>query len=348
MATTYTPAELVAMAWDRGEALSNSLSTQSVGFLNQALGVAGSAARMNPAALSFSAAVAEPDVIIPKLAEGASMELFDSWWNGITDQLTERFSWFISTYFPNECDYLGKAQGWICKALTSGGTGIAPRVEEQIWERDRSRILRDAARAEEEAMTSFAARGFPLPPGALAGMVQRIRNDAQDRVAQSSRERAIQAAQLEVENVRFAVQQAVGLYTSAVGAARDFISALASTSGVSAQLIPSVTDSQSRLISAASSYYQARIAVKELELKASTTGAEFNQQANTANQAAQMQVQRAMVDSALEAAKMLATQAAAALNAFHISVGTDARVATTVGYNYGGDVSTDVPPKTGT
>ena len=228
----------------------------------------------------FNADVAEPDVFIPTHADGASLEMFDTQWDKITDKLAGMYADFIRRYFPNECDYLGHAQHWICDTLTKGGTGINPIVERQIWDRDRSRLLTEADRAEQEAMSTFAARGFPMPPGALHGAVRRIRAETRDKLAQASRDVAIKQAEMEVENVRFAVDKALSLYGVVMDAAKNFIAAMATGAGTSAQLLPSVTDSQSKLISAANEYYRSRISVEELRLKAATTAAELTHQAN--------------------------------------------------------------------
>lgn len=229
---------------------------------------------------AFQASVAEPNVHIPTYADGASLEMFDTQWDKITDKLAGMYADFIRRYFPNECDYLGHAQLWICDTLSKGGTGLSPVVEEQIWGRDRGRILREAGRAEQEAVSAFAARGFPLPPGALNGTLQRIQADTRDKLAQASRDVAIKQAELEVENVRFAVDKALSLYGTVMDAAKNFISAMATGAGTSAQLLPSVTDSQSKLISAANEYYRSRISVEELRLKAATTAAELTHQVN--------------------------------------------------------------------
>jgi len=248
----------------------------------------------------FEVNVTEPPVQIPTLAEGASIEMFSSWWLQINDALVDNFTWFIDNYFPNECDYLGKAQSWICKTLAEGGTGMAPAVEEQIWQRDRARLLRDSKRATDELLATFASRGFPLPPGAAVAATLSINKDAQDKIAQASRDVAIKQAEIEIENVRFAVENAIKLYTGAIAAAGDFIKALAGTTGNMSQLIPSVTDSQAKLISAASEYYRARISVEELRLKAAMPVAEWGQRVNEKNVDNSMVLINKQVDADLE------------------------------------------------
>ena len=341
-----SPYVIVADAWQRAREMSDKYEAEIKQNFDAAMWAGNASAKMAPASLSFDAEVAPPLVDIPFLAEGASTEMFNQWWDAMMDKLARLYAGYIDRYFPNECQYLQHAQRWICDAITKGGTGIRPAIEAQIWERDRARLLREGARAEQDLVRQFAARGFPLPPGALHAGMARIQDDMRDKTAQLSRDVAIKQAEMEAENVRFAVQQAISLYGVAMDAAKNYMAALAGTAGTPAQLLPSVTDSQSRLISAASDYYRSRITAKELELKAVMPNAEFQQQANSKNQDAQMQTIRNKVDVAIEAAKALSTQISALLNALHTSasVSGGSSIGTSVGYNYSGEVTSDVPP----
>ncbi|VUZ24091.1 Uncharacterised protein [uncultured Comamonas sp.] len=340
------PSVIVTDAWQRARQMSDKYELEIKKNFDDAMRQGGASARMNPATLGFNASVQAPLVDIPFLAEGASTEMFNQWWDAMMDKLATLYAGYIDRYFPNECQYLEHAQRWICDAITQGGTGIKPGVEAQIWERDRARLLREGARAEQDLVRQFAARGFPIPPGALHAGIARVQEDVRDKTAQLSRDVAIKQAEMEVENVRFAVQQAIGLYGVAMDAARNYMAALAGTAGTPAQLLPSVTDSQSRLISAASDYYRSRITAKELELKAAMPNAEYQQQANVKNQDAQMQTIRNQVDVAIEAAKALSTQVSALLNALHTSASISGSSSYGVGFSYSGEVSRDVEPQT--
>lgn len=310
---------LVNAAWAKAEKLSASKESKTVEMFDKALGEAGAAKYMTPAAMNFGVNVEEPDVLIPRIAEAASIENFQHWWTGAIDTLADQFADFIKQYFPNECGYLQAAQRWICDTLEKGGTGINPIVEQQIWARDRSRLLADARSQEAELLDGFAARRYPIPPGAAVGAVLKLRGEAAGKIAQASRDVAIKQAEIEIENVKFAVDKAISLYSAAMGAAGDYIKSLVSSSGNMSQLLPSVTDSQSRLIGAAADYYRARIQVEDLRLKAAMPNGEWRQQANVKNVDNEMQAMRNRVDAAIEAAKAMAQQASAALNAMHAS-----------------------------
>ena len=329
-------------AWDRAQ---NAASASSSNF-SAALTAGGAGATMTPAAVAFDPTVVEPAVFIPTNAEAASVAKMTELSDAVIDKLAGLFSGYMGEYFPNECGYLEKAQRWICDTIESGGTGIQPHVEDQIWQRDRSRVLEETARARDEVFASFAARGFPVPPGAALHAIRLSQADASNRIAQQSRDVAIKQAEIEIENIRFAVDKAISLYGTAVAAASDYVKALSVGPTSAMQIVPSITDSQSRLIGAAGDYYRARIAVKELELKAHLPSAEFEQSARIKNGDWLMQMIRNKVDAAIAAAQALSTQAAAALNGLHASTSLGASSSNSVGFSYGGDVSGEVPPKT--
>ena len=95
-----------------------------------------------------------------------------------------------------------------------------------------------------------------------------------------------------------------------------------------------------------SDYYRSRISAKELQLKAAMPNAEYQQQANSKNLDAKVQTIKNSVDAAVEAAKALATQAAALLNSVHTSAGISGSrgYSNSVGYSYIGEVTSDVYP----
>lgn len=264
-----------------------------------------------------SSAALEPSVHIPANATGVDSALFNSTYGRLFNDLTSELAGFFSAYFPDECDSLQHAQQWICDAIQTGGTGINPTVERQIWERDRDRIEEASARDEDAATRKWASRGFAYPPGMLHDEISRIRANRIVSVAESSRDLAIKTMEMELENVRFAVQQAIDYRKAAVQAAASYISTLASVGGVAANMATAAADAQARLISAASSYYQARIAVAEMGRTAHDNyGARMLQTTTAGGQIFSESISN-RTRAAVSLAQSLGSQAAAALNAVH-------------------------------
>jgi hypothetical protein len=223
--------------------------------------------------------VVEPPVDIPTHAAGASQSEFESLAQSVINQLAGEFSDYIDTHFPDNAALLAPAEAWLTNAVTNGGTGISAAVEDQIWQRDRSRVNAEADSAEDELITGWAAKGYDLPPGALVNAQAQLRRQAADRMAQASRDIAIKQAELEIANVRFAVENSLRQYSAALAAAQGYIQTLAVAPGAAANLTQVTANSQAQLISAASSYYQSRIGVQELLMKNSVTPAAWDQEA---------------------------------------------------------------------
>lgn len=306
---------------DRAVAIGDAKSQAADQYAQAAVTASQGSVGLNYTPFAFAPGNVEPLVHIPQTATGLDTALFDSTYQRIFDDLTNQFADFFSEYFPNECNSLGAAQEWLCKVLTEGGTGIRPHIEEQIWQRERSRTLREASRASEEVMTTFASRGFPLPPGAAQHQVSLVQQRLLEQNAEASRTRAIQQAELEIQNIRFAVEQALDYRVKGIQAAAEYIRTLALGPQIAMQLATSASDAQARLITAASSYYNARIRLEEIKLDVQKTNTAFNLDAGKTSVGAFVDLLRTRANTITAVSQSLGTQAGSALNAMHASAG---------------------------
>lgn len=268
--------------------------------------------------VSFTPGNVEPLVNIPMNATGVDGALYDSTYQQIITDLSSKFAGFFSEYFPNECDYLQEAQSQLCEML-EGGTGIPAHIENQIWQRDRSRVLEDVNRARDETLSAFASRGFPLPPGAAAHTIRLAQADAQNKIAQQSRDVAIKHIEILIENIKFAIQNALEYRIKGIQAAGEYIKVLALGPEIAMKLATSAAGAQAQLISAASQYYRNRIAVEELKLDVLKFNASTSAEMAMNNVREFSQRLKARTDTLSAAARAAGDQAAAALNAVHAS-----------------------------
>ena len=280
----------------------------------------------------------EPDVEIPRVAEGAELAKFHLLSDAIIDKLVDVFRNYLTEFLPNECPYLERAQRWICRTLSGQNpTGLEAFIEQQIWDRERDRILAERDRAKATAYSDFASRGYPMPPGALNEAILVLERENMRQIGESSRTIAIEMAKIELENMRFAVEQAIALYTGATSAAGEYIKALALGPQIGMEVIPSVTDSQSKLIEAANSYYQSRIAIAEMIQKNAQFNAEMNNKARSENAALGLDRAKANQQALIDRAKITATMASAALNAVSANLGYSLTHSTGVNYTFSND-----------
>jgi len=99
---------------------------------------------------------------------------------------------------------------WV-KRYMKGGTGLPAPVEDALFSRARERDSAETNRAVQEAVDTWAARGFTMPPGMLAKQASVIREQGRLKAAELNRDILIQATQLEIENIRFAVTQGMAI-----------------------------------------------------------------------------------------------------------------------------------------
>jgi hypothetical protein len=92
-----------------------------------------------------------------------------------------------------------------------GGTGIAPAVEQAIWDRGRAREALAAESNIAEVMRTSEARGFTFPDGALHAAMREAGRVSLAKSAELSREISIKQAELEQANARHAIEQGVAL-----------------------------------------------------------------------------------------------------------------------------------------
>lgn len=271
-----------------------------------------------PPDLSAIALPALPTVT--PLDPAQAQALYDSAKDEITALLTSAFASFFTTFFPlgNE---LAVARSWIEDAIANGGSGVNPAVENQIWQRDRDRVLEEGARLQDEQMSAWAARGFPLPPGALNHGLNQIQREVQNKLAESSRGQAIKSFEAEIENVRFAIDKAIVLRTQAISSAADYMRTLVLGPTTGAQLAGTLLDAQAKVANITTDFYRAQVASLEVPLRIATTNAELRQRTNEANQKSSLETLQQRVAATVSYAQALGTQAAALLNGFHANVG---------------------------
>lgn len=262
--------------------------------------------------------IAEPGVSIPAVASTTEIvNLFDTKYLELVALLADKFTAFRAAYFPDESTTYGAAEDWLQSAIANPTAGLPATVAAQIWEDDRSRILADNERAKADVLTTFAARRFPLPPGAAASAILQIEQKTQDELAASSRKVAV----MSVEQMRFVIQNAIGLRKIAMDSAVEYIKALASGPDMATRLLNIGYDAQSKLISAAASFYNARTQAADVVSRVGQFNANLALEAASKNQAADLSLVDEKVKALVATAQSLAHLAGSLFNNLHASVG---------------------------
>lgn len=268
--------------------------------------------------VATSATVIEPTVDIPPSADVTDvMTLFDTKYLELVALLSDKFVAFRTAYFPDDGAAYAQVEDWLQAALASN-TGIPAAVQAQLLTDDSDRINADAARAADSVLQSFAARRFPLPPGAAAGAVLQIQQKAQTEIATSSRKITVAS----VEQLKWTVEKLIGLRQLAMSSAIDYIKALASGPDMASKLVNVGYDAQSKLISAASQFYGVRAEVAKISNQVSQFNVSTALQADEKNQSADLTLIEDKLKALLTEAQAFAQMATSLYNNLHASAGT--------------------------
>lgn len=119
--------------------------------------------------------------------------------------LPSGFNWESSPYNSEIWEtFLQK----VLKGLNEGGTGLSPDVEQAIYNRAIYRQQLENDKAVNNAENYFAAKGFTLPPGAVASRVQEISIEILRANTDLNEKIAIGQAELAQKNEHFYVEMA--------------------------------------------------------------------------------------------------------------------------------------------
>lgn len=311
-------AELINAAWEQANTKVSSFESKLAGATNDWLDIA--SAPHIAAGEAISATVAEPEVTIPESADVTDvMSMFDTKYLELVALLSDKYTGFLTTYFPNDTAMYSAAETWLQSDIANP-TGLPAAVADQLMTDSRDKLLTDANRASDAVLTKFAAMRFPLPPGAAASAVLQIQQTAQDKIAEAERKIVVAS----VEQLRWTVEKLIDLRKTAAGSAIEYIKALASGPDMASRLINFGYDAQSKLISAASQFYGVRAEVAKI----ANQNAQFNVstalEAATKNQSSDLALIEDRLKALLTECQALATMATSLFNNLHASAGVSA------------------------
>jgi len=106
----------------------------------------------------------------------------------------------------------------VLDGLQNGGTGLAPEVEAEIWSRAKNRTAIENDKALQNVRDTYGAKGYDLPPGALASAETEIHKTIVRSDTDLSSDIAVKQAELAKEHTQFITEKGINLE----GILRDF------------------------------------------------------------------------------------------------------------------------------
>lgn len=177
--------------------------------------------------------------------------------NGQTD------AW-LRTYNPRYFDQLSAIEDKL-SAYMAGGTGLSPAVENQIYERSRTKNDAEARRASDAAFDALAGRGFTLPGPSVAASIRASRQAAADNNAIAAREIVVMQAEMEQKNLQWAMNLSATMRTQFLSAALTYHSNLVQINGQAVQYATSVVDTMVRAYNISVEAFKLRLSIYQVD-----------------------------------------------------------------------------------
>ena len=120
-----------------------------------------------------------------------------------------------NTYSYTEKEYvsalLDSVKSKLNNDVVNGGTGLAPDIEQAIWDREVERDDKALQTAINNTIDTWSARGFDLPNGTLAAEIDKLTRDYEHSRLTRSRDIAIKQAELAQNNTQFAITSSINM-----------------------------------------------------------------------------------------------------------------------------------------
>lgn len=180
---------------------------------------------------------------------------------------------FIDKYFPEFHNSMAAIESRL-QTYLAGGTALTPAVEDQIFNRAVDKVNAETRRAVEAAYDTAAKSGFTIPPISLLAAAQAAEQAGHDNNSRAAVEIAIKQAELEQQNLQFAVTQSIALRQIAVNAGLNWAGTVVQVNGQALQYARDVVDQLARAFDLAAKYaeiqarlYEADAAVYRVRLE---------------------------------------------------------------------------------
>lgn len=181
---------------------------------------------------------------------------------------------WIDKYFPaiNKC-LRTLPEDWLCGVIS--GTkpfGMDKTAFEIVWHQARDRAYRSANTSMRSLEATFSGRGFSLPPGALVAALSQAESDADQAIAEVNIAQAIKDAEIKLELLKFAEEQAIRLKLGIMDAMARFYQMWFAVPDRDIERARIRAQAMSAFYAALSNYHNVEVAFEQLRLEAAKAG----------------------------------------------------------------------------
>jgi hypothetical protein len=180
---------------------------------------------------------------------------------------------WLNNYFPtiNGC-LKTLPDEWLCDVIAGVKPfGYSQTYFDLVWHQARDRAYRTRRSETETIAENFSARGFTLPPGAMVAALDAAQQRASDAILEVNREQAIKDAEVKLELLKFAEEQALRYKLGVMQSLGDFYRQWSTLPDKDIEKARIRAQATASLYSALSSYYNVEVAFEQLRLRAAET-----------------------------------------------------------------------------
>jgi len=146
-----------------------------------------------------------------------------------------------------------------------GGTALTPAVENAIYNRTLDKTNSDATRAKSEAWGKAARAGFTMPTPMLLAQSRDIDLERRNNNARAATDIAVKQAELEQQNLQFAVTQSSSLRQVMLTSAMAYFNGLVQINGQALEYARAVVDAVVKAYDIATRYSEVQVRIYESE-----------------------------------------------------------------------------------
>lgn len=176
------------------------------------------------------------------------------WFSSLRKEATDIFFPFVDAAGGDSADE------WVKKAISGQAINLAEDAE---FNRGRTRIYEESQRTKQQAAGAVAAMGFSLPTGSLLAARQEADFIANRGMSELNRDLTIRVKELNLDLVKFAVDQVNNLRSVAVSGMTSYLNAFASLPGSAAQYAQQKASAKTAMWEAGRNYYLAQLNFKQ-------------------------------------------------------------------------------------
>ncbi|WP_405118741.1 hypothetical protein [Pseudomonas leptonychotis] len=179
---------------------------------------------------------------------------------------------WLDTYFPEmQACLRSTPEEWLCGILTGQKPfGLSKEVFEAVWHEGRDREYRARNSAVEQLRSEFSARGFPVPPGAMIKAISRIEERASDAIGEVNRAQMTRDAEIKLDLLKFAEEQAIRLKLGIMQSMADFYRQWVELPNKDLEASRIRTQAYATFQDSMSSYWRVQLGFEDLRLQAAS------------------------------------------------------------------------------